>query len=48
MKRRPALQKRKMLPYVKVMLIKHDFMEAIIGKLVRIFTDLVHYNRDKL
>ncbi|VDO10863.1 unnamed protein product [Brugia timori] len=30
--RRPALQKRKMLPHVKAMLIKHDLMEAIIGK----------------
>ncbi|VIO88467.1 Uncharacterized protein BM_BM3332 [Brugia malayi] len=28
--RRPALQKRKMLPHVKAMLIKHDLMEAII------------------
>ncbi|CAG9530001.1 unnamed protein product [Cercopithifilaria johnstoni] len=28
--RRPALQKRKMLPHVKTMLIKHDLMEAII------------------
>uniref|UniRef100_A0AAF5Q4B6 TFIIS N-terminal domain-containing protein n=1 Tax=Wuchereria bancrofti TaxID=6293 RepID=A0AAF5Q4B6_WUCBA len=30
MERRPALQKRKMLPHVKAMLIKHDLMEAII------------------
>ncbi|KAL3989663.1 TFIIS helical bundle-like domain family protein [Acanthocheilonema viteae] len=30
MERRPALQKRKMLPYVKAMLIKHDLMEAVI------------------
>ncbi|VDM94179.1 unnamed protein product, partial [Onchocerca ochengi] len=30
MERRPALQKRKMLPQVKAMLIKHDLMEAII------------------
>ncbi|KHN79969.1 IWS1-like protein [Toxocara canis] len=30
MERKPALQKRKMLRYVKAMLIKHDLMEAII------------------
>lgn len=34
MERRPALQKRKMLPHVKAMLIKHDLMEAVIGKSV--------------
>lgn len=34
MERRPALQKRKMLPHVKAMLIKHDLMEAVIGKLI--------------
>uniref|UniRef100_A0A0R3S6F4 TFIIS N-terminal domain-containing protein n=1 Tax=Elaeophora elaphi TaxID=1147741 RepID=A0A0R3S6F4_9BILA len=30
MERRPALQKRKMLPHVKSMLIKHDLMEDVI------------------
>ncbi|VDK88447.1 unnamed protein product [Litomosoides sigmodontis] len=30
MERRPALQKRKMLPHVKAILIKHDLMEAVI------------------